>query len=177
MLIITFVVPTKFVLGYRLFRIRIAKQFNQRVSSISSSAKSSKTNNYIPTMPSMHERIREDLLNKERALWTALTSADPAPAIWKLSNPEACFLFPQMPIITLEDEDAFKKAVRPPFHRFDAYQFEEVRVIIVDLMAGVVTYKVRAVRGKKEYTASGSTTWSQGSDGEWTLACHQETLM
>ncbi|CAI7642077.1 unnamed protein product [Penicillium viridicatum] len=112
-------------------------------------------------MPSMHERIREDLLNKERALWTALTSADPAPAIWKLSNPEACFLFPQMPIITLEDEDAFKKAVRPPFHRFDAYQFEEVR----------------AVRGKKEYTASGSTTWSQGSDGEWTLACHQETLM
>ncbi|CAI7607153.1 unnamed protein product [Penicillium crustosum] len=95
-------------------------------------------------MPSMHERIREDLLNKERALWTALTSADPAPAIWKLSNPEACFLFPQMRIITLEDEDAFKKAVRPPFHRFDAYQFEEVRVIIVDLMAGVVTYKVRA---------------------------------
>ncbi|CAI7594530.1 unnamed protein product [Penicillium glandicola] len=113
-------------------------------------------------MPSMHERIREDLLNKERALWTALTSADPAPAIWKLSNPEANFLFPQMPIITLEDETAFKKAVR---------------VIIVDLMAGVVTYKVRAVRGKKEYTASGSTTWSQGSDGEWTLACHQETLM
>ncbi|KAJ5207489.1 hypothetical protein N7491_001882 [Penicillium cf. griseofulvum] len=128
-------------------------------------------------MPGMHERIREDILHKERELWTALTSADPAPPIWKLSNPEACFLFPQMPIITLEDEEGFKKAVRPPFHRFDAYQFEEVRVIIVDLMAGVVTYKVRAKRGKKEYICSGSTTWSQGSDGEWTLACHQETLM
>ncbi|KAJ5855358.1 uncharacterized protein N7529_009302 [Penicillium soppii] len=128
-------------------------------------------------MPSMHERIREDLLNKERALWTALTSADPAPAIFKLSNPEANFMFPRREILTLEDEEYFKKMVRPPFHRFDAYQFEQVRVIIVDLMAGVVTCKVRATRGKKEYIATSSTTWSQGSDGEWTLAAHQETLL
>lgn len=128
----------------------------------------------------MHERIREDLLNKERALWTALTSADPAPAIFKLSNPKANFLFPRREILTLESEEEyqeFQEMLRPPFHCFDAYQFEQVRVIIVDLMAGVVTCKVRAVRGKKEYIATCSTTWSQGSDGEWTLAAHQETLL
>ncbi|KAJ6068403.1 hypothetical protein N7499_010290 [Penicillium canescens] len=100
-------------------------------------------------MPSIHDRIREELLNKERALWTALTSADPAPAVFKLSNPEANFMFPQMEILTLQDEDTFKKALRPPFHRFDGYQFEQVRTIIVDLMAGVVTYKIRAVRGSR----------------------------
>jgi hypothetical protein len=132
---------------------------------------------FLDIMPNIHDRIREELLNKERALWTALTSADPAPAVFKLSNPEANFMFPKMEILTLQDEDAFKKALRPPFHRFDGYQFEEVRTIIVDLMAGVVTYKIRAVRGKKEYTATGSTTWSQGSDGEWTIATHTETLL
>ncbi|KAJ5115514.1 hypothetical protein NUU61_001273 [Penicillium alfredii] len=128
-------------------------------------------------MPSIHDRIREDLLNKERALWTALTSADPAPAVQKLCNPEANLMFPQMPILTLEDEATFKDALKPPFHRFDGYQLDEVRTIIIDLMAGVVTYKLRAVRGRSEYQATGSTTWSQASDGEWRIACHQETLL
>ncbi|KAJ5156914.1 uncharacterized protein N7482_008014 [Penicillium canariense] len=128
-------------------------------------------------MPSMHDRIREDLLNKERALWTALTSADPAPAVQKLCNPEANLMFPQMPILTLENESDFHNALKPPFHRFDGYQLDEVRIIIIDLMAGAVTYKVRAVRGQKEYRATGSTTWGQGSDGEWTIFSHSETLL
>ncbi|KAJ6020473.1 hypothetical protein N7540_005977 [Penicillium herquei] len=46
-------------------------------------------------MPDIHDRIREDLMNKEIELWTALTSAEPAPPIIKLSNPEANFLFPK----------------------------------------------------------------------------------
>lgn len=128
-------------------------------------------------MPSIHDRIREDLLNKERALWTALTSADPAPAVQKLCNPEANLMFPQMPILTLEDEATFKDSLKPPFHRFDDYHLDEVRTIIIDLMAGVVTYKLRAVRGRSEYQATGSTTWSQASDGEWRIACHQETSL
>lgn len=128
-------------------------------------------------MPSIHDRIREDLLNKERALWTALTSADPAPAVLKLCNPEAILMFPQMEILTLEDDSKFHKALEPPFHRFEGYQLDEVRTIVIDLMAGVVTYKIRAVRGENEYRATGSTTWSQGSDGEWRICCHQETLL
>jgi len=128
-------------------------------------------------MPSIHDRIREDLLNKERALWTALTSADPASAVQKLCNVDANLLFPQMQVITLEDESSFQNALKPPFHQFDGYQLDEVRTIIIDLMAGVVTYKIRAVRGKHEYQATASTTWGQGSDGEWRIACHQETLL
>lgn len=128
-------------------------------------------------MPSIHDRIREDLLNKERALWTALTSADPAPAVQKLCNLEANMIFPQMETLTLEDESQFQNALKPPFHRFDRYQLDEVRTIVIDLMAGVVTYKIRAVRGENEYRATGSTTWSQGSDGEWRVVCHQETLL
>lgn len=124
----------------------------------------------------MNDRIREDILNKERALWTALTSADPAPAVQKLCNPEVNLMFPQMEIVTLEDESAFKDALKPPFHRFDGHQLDEVRTIIIDLMAGIVTYKIYAVRGGKEYRATASTTWSQGSDGEWRICCHQETL-
>lgn len=128
-------------------------------------------------MPSMHERIRDDLLNCERALWTALTSADPGPAIEKLSSPEVNMMFPKMPILTLEGENTIKEAVKPPFHRFDTYSLDEVRTIIIDLMAGVVTYKISATRGSKTYKATGSSTWSQGSDGEWRIACHQETLL
>lgn len=127
-------------------------------------------------MPGIHDRIREDLYNKERALWTALTSADPAPAVRKLCNEDANLMFPKMGIITLEDEEQFKDALKPPFHRFDGYQLDEVRTIIIDLMAGVVTCKVHAVRGHKQYKATSSTTWSQASDGEWRISCHQETL-
>lgn len=128
-------------------------------------------------MKSMYERIREDILNKERSLWTALTSADPAPAIRKLSSPNVNLMFPKMETLTLEDEDAFDEGLKPPFHRFDGYQLDDVRVIIIDLMAGAATYKVRAVRGNQEYRATGSSTWAQGSDGEWRMICHQETLI
>ncbi|KAJ5902681.1 hypothetical protein N7495_003209 [Penicillium taxi] len=131
----------------------------------------------MPGMPSMYDRIREDLAQKERSLWTALTSAEPVAALQKLSNPEACFMFPKKDILTLEDEEEFRNALKPPFHRFDGYQFDDVRIIILDLMAGIITYRIHAVRGKKEYRATCSTTWSQGSDGEWTLGAHQETLM
>jgi hypothetical protein len=53
-------------------------------------------------MPSMHERIQEDLTLKERKLWTALTSANPAHAVIKLCSPNANFLFPNKDIIALE---------------------------------------------------------------------------
>ncbi|KAF7717404.1 Uncharacterized protein PECH_006450 [Penicillium ucsense] len=128
-------------------------------------------------MPSMYDRIREDLTLKEQALWTALTSADPGPAVEKLTNPEGVLMFPQMPeILSMKDKDRFREAMAPPFHRFDGYQFDDVKVIIIDLMAGAVTYKIRAVRGKREYRATCSSTWGQGSDGEWTLFSHSETL-
>jgi Domain of unknown function (DUF4440) len=128
-------------------------------------------------MPTMHERIREDILNKERSLWTALTSADPAPAVKKLSNPEVNLMFPKMHTLTLEDEEDFDEGLKPPFHRFDGYQLDDVRTIVIDLMAGAVTYKVLAVRGNQEYRATGSTTWSQAADGEWRIVAHQETLL
>ncbi|KAE8356108.1 hypothetical protein BDV28DRAFT_127675 [Aspergillus coremiiformis] len=127
-------------------------------------------------MPSIHERIRDDLLSKERSLWTALTSADPAPEIEKLSNPEANLIFPETPILTLDGEPSLQHTLKPPFHHFDAFELSEVRVIIIDLMAGTVTYNINASRGKVHYRAMGSTTWSQGSDGEWRVVAHTETL-
>ena len=129
-------------------------------------------------MPSIHERISDDLLVRERAFWTAITSANPAPAIERLSSPEANFIFPQMPIITLDrSEPSLHDLVRPPFHRFDSFSLGDARTIILDLMAGVVTYQITATKGNEVYNATGSSTWSQGSDGEWKLACHQETLL
>lgn len=129
-------------------------------------------------MPSIHERIRDELLLRERALWTALTSADPAPAVEKLSSPEANFIFPQMPIVTIDGtEPSLEDTVQPPFHRFDSFSLGDTRTIILDLMAGVITYQITATKGNQVYNATGSSTWSQGSDGEWKLACHQETLL
>ena len=84
---------------------------------------------------------------------------------------------PQMEILTMGDPAQLKRALKPPFHRFDGYEFDDVRTIVIDLMAGSVTYKVRAVRGKNEYRATGCTTWSQASDGEWRVVCHQETVL
>lgn len=128
-------------------------------------------------MPTIHERIREEILRKERALWTAITSADPPPQIKKLSNQEVVLLFPKMPILTLEDEEQFDECLKPPFHRFDGFQLDDVRIIIIDLMAASITYKVYAVRGEQEYRATGSTTWSQAADGEWRIVTHHETLL
>ena len=129
-------------------------------------------------MPSIDERIRSDLLVRERALWTALTSADPAPAVRKLCTAEANFLFPQTPIVALNESGlSLEPVVQPPSRRFDFFTLGDTRVIILDLMAGVVTYRITAGRGEEAYNATGSSTWKQGSDGEWLLACHQETLL
>lgn len=131
----------------------------------------------------MHDRIMEDLKLKERQLWTALTSADPAHAVNKLCSPSANFLFPNKDILALnpEDEDKNEKKLEemlaPPFHRFDDFSLTDVRPLVIDLMAGTMTYRIYAYRGKKEYHATGSTTWAQGSDGEWRIIVHQETLL
>ena len=129
-------------------------------------------------MPSINERIRDDLFVRERALWTAFTSADPVPAVRKLCTPEANFLFPQTPIVALDGSDpSFEAVVQPPSRRFDHFTLADTRVIVLDLMAGVITYRITASRGGEVYNATGSSTWKQGSDGEWLLACHQETLL
>lgn len=129
-------------------------------------------------MPAINDRIRVDLLNKECALWIALTSADPGSAVLKLCSDEANLMFPQMDIITLERGPSdLQQALKPPFHRFDSYKLHDVRTIAIDLMAGLVTYRIQASRGDQTYNATVSTTWSQGSDGEWQICCHQETLV
>ncbi|PGG99628.1 hypothetical protein AJ80_09323 [Polytolypa hystricis UAMH7299] len=127
-------------------------------------------------MPSIHERIREDLLSCEQDLWTAITSANPAPAVKKLCLPEANLIFPQMPILTVEGNPSLNDGLQPPFHRFDSYRLNQVRVIVVNLTAGIVTYQIEAARGGQAYNATSSSTWSQGADGEWRMACHQETI-
>lgn len=129
-------------------------------------------------MPSINERIRDDLFVRERALWTAFTSADPAPAARKLCTPKANFLLPQTPIVALDGSDpSFEAVMQPPSRRFDYFALGDTRVIVLDLMAGVITYHITASRGEEAYNATGSSTWKQGSDGEWLLACHQETLL
>ncbi|KAJ6095403.1 hypothetical protein N7486_006149 [Penicillium sp. IBT 16267x] len=125
-------------------------------------------------MPDIHDRIREEVSDKELALWTALTSADPASELIKLSNPEANFMFPKTEVLTLEDHDKFRKALKAPFHRFDSYRIDEVRIFIIDLMAATVTCKVHAERDDEKYRATSHTTWSQASDGEWRIVTHQE---
>ncbi|KAF9887347.1 hypothetical protein FE257_010342 [Aspergillus nanangensis] len=128
-------------------------------------------------MAPIHERIREDILAKERHLWVALTSASPGPEVERLSNEEANFLFPNKPVLTLDGDPDLSKEIAPPFHHFDHYQLEEVRVIVIDLMAGTITYKINAIHHGKPWIGTGSTTWSQASDGEWRIVIHQETLM
>lgn len=88
--------------------------------------------------------------------------------------PEAQLILPKRPITTVGD---MSPLLKPPFHRFDSFQLDEARVIIIDLMAGTVTYRLRAMRGGKEYRALGATTWNQHSDGEWRMVLHQETAV
>lgn len=127
---------------------------------------------------SIHERIREDLIAGERRLWTALTSADPAPEIELMCNDQATFMFPNTSILVhSEGSSALAKTLAPPFHHFDRYELSEVRVHVIDLMAGTITYRINAVQKNQEFRATGSTTWSQGSDGEWRIVNHQETLV
>ncbi|KOS23204.1 hypothetical protein ESCO_003379 [Escovopsis weberi] len=128
-------------------------------------------------MPGLDDRMREDLLNKECALWTALTANHPGPVVKPLCLPDANLLFPQTDIIRLNDPEDFEDALESPINRFDNYELHDVSVIIIGLMAGVITYTVDAKRGKHKYQATGSSTWAQASDGEWRLAAHSETLL
>ncbi|KAJ5923173.1 hypothetical protein N7454_008418 [Penicillium verhagenii] len=125
-------------------------------------------------MPDIHDRIRDEVSDKELALWTAVTCADPASELIKLSNPDANFMFPKKEVLTLQDHDKFRKALKPPFNRFDSYRIDEVRIFIMGLMAATVTCKVHAERENKKYTITSHTTWSQASDGEWRIVTHGE---
>ncbi|KAL4873954.1 hypothetical protein BDV12DRAFT_158804 [Aspergillus spectabilis] len=124
-------------------------------------------------MPAIYERIEQDLIAQERTLWTALTSADPPPELERLSHPNAIYLFPKKDIT---DVESLSETFRDKFHHFDSYDLQDVRVIVIDLMAGTITYRIRATHGKKQYVATGATTWGQGSDGEWRIISHQQTL-
>ncbi|KAJ5094639.1 hypothetical protein N7456_010500 [Penicillium angulare] len=126
-------------------------------------------------MPDIHDRIRTEVMDKERALWTALTSAEPASEIIKLSNSYANFLWPKKEVLTFQDEKKFRRALKAPFHRFDTYELQDVRIIIMGLMAATVTCTVDATRDNKRWRATSHTTWSQASDGEWRICTHQET--
>ncbi|BCS29962.1 nuclear transport factor 2 family protein [Aspergillus puulaauensis] len=124
-------------------------------------------------MPAIHQRIESEIIAQERTLWTAITSADPKPELERLSSPNAVFLFPKKDIVTV---DELGETFTNKFHRFDDYDLQDVRVIVIDLMAGIATYRIRATQNGKEYVATGTSTWGQGSDAEWRLMAHQETL-
>lgn len=129
-------------------------------------------------MNSAHERIRNDLLLRERAFWTALTSSDPVPAIKNLSQPDANFLFPKRPIVTLDGvEPSLGDVIQPPSHQFDGYSLGDTRTVIMNAIAVVLTYQITATKGGEVYNATGSSAWSRDMEGEWLLACHQETLL
>ncbi|KAL4764701.1 uncharacterized protein BDW70DRAFT_129606 [Aspergillus foveolatus] len=126
-------------------------------------------------MPAIYERIENDLIVQERTLWSALTSASPTDELERLCHEKAVLLFPKKDITTVETlGETFQKG----FHKFDEYDLQDVRVIVIDLMAGTITYRIHASReGQPDYHATGSTTWGQGSDGEWRVIAHQETLL
>ncbi|EHK45337.1 hypothetical protein TRIATDRAFT_37876 [Trichoderma atroviride IMI 206040] len=128
-------------------------------------------------MPAMNDWLRDDLFGKERDLCTAITSANSAPAVLKLCAPDAALMFPKTEILSPEDEDALKDAMRPPFHRFDDFETEDMKAHFIGLMGGVVTYKIKASKGKEKYNATASSTWNQGADGEWLLVAHSETQL
>ncbi|KAL4962512.1 uncharacterized protein BDV14DRAFT_104958 [Aspergillus stella-maris] len=124
-------------------------------------------------MPAIYDRIEEDLIVHERTLWAALTSASPAGELERLSHPDCVYMFPKKDLIPVEK---LEEAFRDPFHKFDEYDLQDVRPVVIDLMAGTITYRIHARRDERHYVATGSSTWGQGSDGEWKLIHHQETL-
>ncbi|KAL4920683.1 hypothetical protein BDW62DRAFT_208810 [Aspergillus aurantiobrunneus] len=81
-------------------------------------------------MPPIYDRIAQDLVAQERTLWAYLTSADPAPELERISHPEAVHLFPRQDIVTV---DKLREAFSKPFHRFDEYELQDVRVINMHL--------------------------------------------
>ena len=109
-------------------------------------------------MPSIHESIRDTLLQHERTFWTTLISAD-VPAMKNLCNSDANFLFPQRPIVSLDEgEPSLQDVIQPPFHQFDYYSLGDARMIVLGLTAGVITYQITAAQGDEMYNAAGSST-------------------
>jgi len=128
-------------------------------------------------MPEVRERVKADVTKGEGTLWTALTSARPGEALVEILAPECVLNFPNSPMLSKDTEPSIEDILSNPntFKRWDQYGMADLRVIVLDLMAAVVCYRVQAQRDRTVYRALCATTWRQDSDGEWRVCCHSQT--
>jgi hypothetical protein len=128
-------------------------------------------------MPEIRERAKADVTKLEGTLWTAMTSARPGEALVPLLAPDCVLNFPNCPMLAANTEPSIEDILTNPdtFKRWDQYGIADLRVIVLDLMAAVVCYRVQAQRDKNVYRALCATTWRQDSDGEWRVCCHAQT--
>jgi hypothetical protein len=128
-------------------------------------------------MPEIRERAKADVTKLEGTLWTAMTSARPGEAIFPLLAPQCVLHFPNSPMLASDTNPSIQEILTNPdtFKRWDQYGMGDMRIIILDLMAAVVCYRVQASRDGTVYRALCATTWRQDSDGEWRICCHAQT--
>jgi ketosteroid isomerase-like protein len=128
-------------------------------------------------MPAIRERVAADVTKLEDDIWTALTSARPGDALLPLLDPECVLHFPNSPMLAHDTDPTLKEILQDSkmFKRWMEYGIQDLRVVVIDLMAAVVCYRVQASRDGKTYRALCSTTWKQGSDGDWKVCCHAQT--
>jgi hypothetical protein len=119
----------------------------------------------------MVEDLADELLRLERGFWDASTDAD-----WYDEHvaQEGILVFPYG--VGAMDKRQVLYTIRANDEEWDAYHFEDVKVIPLSGDAAVITYKATAERADSDpFKAYVSSTYVR-ADGGWLLAFHQQTL-
>lgn len=112
----------------------------------------------------------EQLAELEQSGWNALSDGTGAQFYDAFLADEALMVLPSG--ILDRDTSVATIAAAPPW---STYELSDMSVVVLSEESAIVLYNVRAQReGQPEYRAIMSTTYVL-RDGEWLIACHQQT--
>lgn len=114
----------------------------------------------------------QDLVKLEEQGWQALSSGDEAKKFYgSLLSDDAIMVFPGGLLIEGREKILESMAAQP----WKSFQIEQPHVISLSENAGVILYRVTALReGSNTYVALVSSTYTL-REGKWKLVVHQQT--
>lgn len=116
--------------------------------------------------------MNDDLIELERSGWSALSSDGDAAARFyeEVLAPDVLFLFPGG--VVIDSRAAALESMRGA--SWDRFELVNERVIRLSDECAVVAYRAKAARGRIEYDALCTSTYTRVS-GRWLMVVHQHT--
>ncbi|KAI9726118.1 MAG: hypothetical protein M1834_009415 [Cirrosporium novae-zelandiae] len=131
-------------------------------------------------MPRMADRIKTEIESLENQLWACLTSARPGTALEPYVMDETVMLLPGDWVVTPDTDPALQDVLDngKVFPKWDSYDMQDIHVVVMDLMAATICYRIDLQKqwgnDVKSFSALCSTAWRQESSGDWKICSHHQ---